>query len=95
MSILYTAIVRLLEVAEFAIFIRVILSWLPISRENSLIRILYQLTEPILGPIRGLIERSAFGRNMMVDFSPVIAFILIDVIKNVLANLLGVGRLVF
>ena len=42
-------IIRPLSIADF---VRVIISWLPISRDNQLIRALYQLTEPILAPIR-------------------------------------------
>lgn len=73
----------LLTVIETLIFIRVIVSWLPISRDNSLIRILYQLTEPILGPIRHLIEKSSVGANMMFDFSPIIVWLLLRVIRNI------------
>lgn len=68
---------------EYAILARIIISWLPIPRDNVFIRILYQITEPILAPIRGLIERSAIGKNMMIDFSPVVAFLLIFFIRSI------------
>lgn len=86
-SVIFIAIDWVLKVLEFAIFARVIISWLPISRENQIIRIIYQVTEPILGPIRGMLERSALGKNMMMDFSPIIAFILIMLVRNILAQL--------
>lgn len=82
------AINLVLRIIEYAILARVIISWLPISRDNPLIRLLYQITEPILAPIRGIIQRSAFGRNMMLDFSPIVAFLLISLIRNIIFRLL-------
>lgn len=84
-----TAIFWLLRFIEYAILARVIITWIPISKDNQLIRLLYQITEPILAPIRGIIERSAIGKNMMFDFSPIIAFLLISFLRNVLISLLS------
>lgn len=86
--LLYRTIDIVFTVVEFAILARVLISWLPVSRDSSLIRILYQITEPILAPIRRIIERSAMGRNMMFDFSPVIAFLLIGLLKNIVLGFL-------
>ncbi|MCX7923241.1 MAG: YggT family protein [Clostridia bacterium] len=88
MLLVYRAISTLLTVLEWAIFLRVIISWLPIPRDNQFIRILYQFTEPILGPIRSIINRSSLGRGMMIDFSPIIAFLLIGVLQNVAGRIL-------
>lgn len=85
---IWRAVDLLFGFMELAIIARVIVSWLPISRDNQLIRLLYQITEPILAPIRSMIERSAFGRNMIIDFSPIVAFILIRIIKQIILRLL-------
>lgn len=45
------------------------------------------LTDPILAPCRMLLNRIGFGRGM-VDFSPVLAIILLSVIQAVLGGLL-------
>lgn len=81
---IYRAIDYLLVFIQYAIFARVIVSWLPISKNNSIISLLYQITEPILAPLRGIIERSAIGRNLIFDFSPMLAFILIGLIRNII-----------
>lgn len=86
--VVYDAIGFVLSFIEIAIFVRVIISWLPISRDNRLIYFLYQITEPILAPIRSLISRSAFGKNMMFDFSPIVAFLLIRAIRGILISIL-------
>lgn len=87
-SVIYQAVGVLFSVVEMVILIRVFLSWLPIPKEHRLIDLLYQVTEPILAPIRTLIQRSSFGQNMMFDFSPIIAFILLGVLRNIVLGLL-------
>lgn len=76
----------LLRIMDFAILARVVVSWLPISQDNQIIRLIYQITEPVLAPIRNLLQRSAFGRNMMFDFSPVIAIILVSLLEALLRS---------
>ncbi len=71
----------------FAIFIRCLLSWFPIGNGNVIIRILNAVTEPILGPIRRLVNKSPIG-GFMIDFSPIIAFIILQIIFQILINIL-------
>jgi YggT family protein len=87
-SILYQALGILFTVIEFAILARVLITWFPVPKENYLVRMLYQITEPILAPVRNIIQRSAMGKNMMFDFSPVIAFLLIGLIRNIVLSFL-------
>lgn len=86
--IIYRAIDILFSIIEIAILARVIISWIPVNRDSRIIQYLYTITEPILGPIRSLIEKSAFGRNMMFDISPIVAFLLIGIIRNIILSLL-------
>ena len=83
MQILYNFIVFLAGALNLAIFARIIISWLPIDRDNAVVRILYEITEPIIGPIRRVLP--AMGG---LDFSPMIALILIRVAQNVLTTIL-------
>jgi YggT family protein len=79
--IIKKAVDVLLTVIEVLIFLRVIISWFPAMRENPLVRFLYLVTEPILGPIRTLIQKSAFGANFMFDLSPIVVWLIIRVIR--------------
>ncbi|GAB4531853.1 MAG: YggT family protein [Anaerolineae bacterium] len=91
-SALLMAVNVIFQVAALAILARVILSWLPmagvrIDPYHPLIRFLYQITDPILEPIRRF---ATFG---MMDFSPVVALILLEIVRRVLvAALLGSFR---
>ena len=71
----------LVPVLYVSILARVIVSWIPISEDSPfapIVRMIYQITEPILGPIRRLIP----GLGMF-DLSPMIAIILLMVIQNI------------
>ena len=76
------------RVVNFFIVIRCVLSWFPAGRKHALGRFFYTMTEPILAPIRSLIRRSPLGGpGMMLDFSPIIAFIALNIIFSLLQNL--------
>ena len=55
-----------------AIFIRSILTWFPIARDNPIQLFVYQVTEPVLSPLRRYLPRFGY-----FDLSPMIAIILI------------------
>ncbi|MCR4434287.1 MAG: YggT family protein [Clostridiales bacterium] len=95
MYLLPKAIVGVLELIEIAIVIRAVISWFPISGDNAFVKILNQITEPVLSPIRGIINRSSVGRNIVVDFSPIIAFFLIELVIRIIAGALRVQPFIF
>jgi YggT family protein len=64
-----------------AIFFRALLSWFPIDPRNPLVTILYDITEPILEPLRRVIPRLG-----MIDISPFVAIILIQVIARLMIS---------
>ena len=69
-------------VLSIALIARVVVSWLNLGADNPLVAILYQITEPILAPIRRVLP--AFG---MLDFSPVVALILIGIVRWIVGML--------
>ncbi len=71
------------------ILVRCLLSWLPVDRSSKIVDLIYTLTEPVLEPIRRLFDRSPLGGyGMRIDFSPVIAIILVEIVCNVLINII-------
>ncbi len=71
------------------IFIRVIISWFPMAAGSNLGRFIYQITEPMLEPFRVLLEKFIPRcPGLYIDFSPIIALLVIDIIKRVLLNIL-------
>ncbi len=87
--LLLNAVNTFFMLLEWLIFIRIILSWIPMSRNNSISQVLYTLTEPILGPIRGMMDRSPLGGGMMIDFSPLIALFVMRVVQKLILGMIG------
>lgn len=72
MAILYYILVFF----ELLLLARILLSWFPnMDRENPLIRLVYDITEPVLRPIRNMLPQTG-----MFDFSPLIVLVIIQVL---------------
>jgi len=66
-----------------AIFVRVIMSWVPVRLPLGLNDLVWNVTEPVLAPIRRLMP-IAGG----MDFSPFIALLLIQIITSIILRVL-------
>jgi YggT family protein len=69
----------LITVLSIGILGRVVISFLDPFARNSISRVIYDLTEPIVGPIRRLIP--PLGGTL--DLSPLIALVLLQVLREV------------
>jgi YggT family protein len=66
-----------------AIFGRVILSWVPTRLPWGLNDFIFSVTEPILAPIRRALPMAAG-----MDFSPLIALVLLQLVEQLLLRIL-------
>lgn len=73
----------ILNVLSLAVIARALFSWFDPTMHSQVGRLLYQVTEPIIGPIRRVIP--SLG---MFDISPIIALVLIQVLSRILASAL-------
>jgi len=65
------------------LFVRILLSWFPAPVSGPLrtaYNLIYDLTEPVLRPMRGLLPPIRTGA-MALDMSPILAFIILFVLK--------------
>ena len=67
----------LLQVLLVAILVRVVLTWFPVDPSNPIIRLVFEVTEPVLAPFRRVIPRIG-----MFDLSPIAAMLVIQVILS-------------
>ena len=86
MDSVFDILAFLLRILSWAIIIRVLLSWLPmagirIDPYNPVIRALFSITDPILDPIR------RFTTVGMIDLSPIVAIIGLQIIISLLQGL--------
>lgn len=83
-NILRMFIDALLRAYEFLFIARAILSWFPMLNLGGIGEFLYNVTEPILAPIRAVLRKIPFLDGLPIDFSVLVAFILIDVIRGMI-----------
>ena len=71
------------------IIVRIALSWLGggVSSQNPLIQVVIGIVDPILKPFRKILP--PFGG---IDFSPLLALLVINVIQGILGNILTTGE---
>lgn len=73
-------LIAALQVYSWLIMARVIMSWVNPSPRNELLLMVVKVTEPVLGPIRNFVT---FGA---MDFSPIVAYLLILGLIRILAS---------
>lgn len=83
---LYNLIDVLFNLLSLAIVVRAIISWFNVNPYHPLVVFLDRVTEPILAPIRRIIPPIG-----MMDISPLVALILLQVIRQVLLALIAGG----
>ncbi len=88
MGFIFGTLLLILQVLTLAIFASVILSWLQlfgmrISRYNPVVRIIEDISDLVLRPIRRHIPASAGG----FDFSPMIALVVLWILQAILRQL--------
>lgn len=86
--ILLRAINIFISFLSILIVIRAFLSWFPGGESSGFGRWILFFTEPVLGPIRRLLMKFEFARSMPLDFSPIVAWVLLIIIQRVAQILL-------
>lgn len=71
----------LLRIIDSLILVRVLLSFFPTLQSSKISYFIYQMTEPIMAPCRAILDKLGLGMGMM-DFSPILAFLLINLLQN-------------
>jgi len=86
---LSAAVVIFFRVVEVLILLRFVLTFIPLRGADKLFRFIHTVTEPILSPVRKMIERSSFGKNLMFDFSMILAYVLLGFAEYIILLLIA------
>ena len=70
------------NVISLLIIARSLLSFFPVDRSQFLVKLVYDLTEPMLAPIRNLLPQTSG-----LDFSPMVAILLIILLEPLLTSI--------
>jgi len=74
----------LISVYYIVLLARVFLSWFPLQPGTalaSIASIVYQLTEPVMGPVRRIIPTIG-----MIDISPIVVFIGLQILQGAICR---------
>lgn len=74
----------LFAVIYFILVARIIISWFGVNPYNEIVQVILRISEPILAPFRRLPLRVG-----MIDFSPVLAFILLSFLQSLIVGILS------
>ena len=80
MDVLFTLklIKGIFAILDLFVWARVIISWINHDPYNDIIRIIYQITEPMLRPIRDIIPATSIG----IDISPFVLLFLLNIAES-------------
>lgn len=84
MGILINAVQLFFTVLELALLARVLFSWIRPDPYSPFVRIIVQVTDPILQPLRRVIPPLG-----MLDITPLVALIGLSIIQQVVVGLLA------
>jgi YggT family protein len=83
MAIAFQIAMLLLEIVSWAIIARAILSWFYPIGKDPWSKLLLDVTEPLLAPVRAVLLRIM---PIPIDFSPLVVILLITLLQNLLTG---------
>ncbi|HEY0996388.1 MAG TPA: YggT family protein [Gemmatimonadaceae bacterium] len=83
-AVLVLLVIWTFAVLRFALLVRVLSSWIPVSPLNPVIRVARRLTEWMLHPLRSVIPMVG-----MFDLTPLIAWFLLGIVQRVVVSLIA------
>ena len=80
MDVLFTLklVKGIFAILDLFVWARVIISWINHDPYNDIIRVIYQVTEPMLRPIRDIIPATSIG----IDISPFVLLFLLNIAES-------------
>lgn len=66
-------------------FLRAILSWFPSTEGGALDNFAYSITEPIITPVRMLLEKIEWVRNAPLDVPFFVTFLIVSIIYDLIS----------
>lgn len=85
--IIYRALNYFVQFIQLMILARVIMSWVRINQYSPIYTFIYNVTEPILGPVRNVMNQHL--NTGAIDFSPIVAMWLVGIAHGIIIRVLS------
>ena len=73
-----------LTILQFLMMLRAIMSWLPMDEDSKFANFIYMVTEPVIVPVRMLLDKLEWTHELPIDISFLAAFMLLSIIQMLL-----------
>jgi YggT family protein len=81
--VIFLLLARVLQIYTFVLLIRILITWIPnLDPHHPIVQLLFQVTDPVLEPARKLIPPIG-----MIDISPIVVFIALGILQDLLKRL--------
>lgn len=84
---IYRFVSVVFRIINYAILIRILLSWIRPPMDNPIIRYLYDFTEIFLAPMRNFLQSIGLNRGI-IDWSPILTVLILSFIERGVIELL-------
>lgn len=84
-KIVQTSVLLFMEVVIYVMMIRAIMS-LFASEESKLLQICYAISEPVVAPVRALLDHVPGLRDIGIDFSFIGTFLVLEIVRIILLS---------
>ena len=82
-------VITLLYALQFLMFGRAIMSWFSPDEDNKIAQFLFVVTEPLVYPLRKLLQKFDFFNNIPIDMSFMFAMIILIISTTVLSGIMA------
>jgi len=87
MNLIFQVLNAFIYVLMMLMFARAISSWFVKDLSNPIIKFLFEVTEPMISPVRNLLQKMGIGGGMF-DFSFIIVYLILIVLQEVVVGLM-------
>ncbi len=86
-----TAVTWIVGLVSLALVLRVVLTWAHVAANNSFMKLLIQITEPLLRPIRGWLGSATYTQigQGYLEIAPLVALMMLLLVQWVFSQFLG------
>lgn len=86
--VITTLVSAFLSILQLLMLVRAVISWFPADGDSPIVNFVYAMTEPVIIPVRIVLERSETVRSMPIDLSFFIALVLLSLVQMMLPGAL-------
>ena len=76
----------LISALQLIMLLRAIMSWLPFDDSSPLFRFAYIVTEPVILPVRNIMEKIGFLSGLPIDLSFLVTYMLLSFVLYLLPS---------